>query len=236
MATRNIFPRFTKTWHHASYAAINPKRAELSAKGKVILVTGGGTGIGSGIVKSFAKAGASGIGIIGRTEASLKASQTVLKAMAPAAKVAYAVADQADADATTSAFKALASELGSIDVFVANAAYLPAPASAVAQDKASVNDFWRAFEVNVKGLHNAARAFMEVSSAEPILLHVSAGFVHLPAVPMLAAYTTSKLANDKFIQFLGAENPQLRTVSVHPGKVETEMARTRGVPGQDDSE
>ena len=41
------FTSFTKTWHNKPYASISPSRPELSAKGKNVVVTGGGTGIGA---------------------------------------------------------------------------------------------------------------------------------------------------------------------------------------------
>jgi len=41
-----INPSFTKTYHHEAYPAIDPARPDLSARGKTILITGGGKGIG----------------------------------------------------------------------------------------------------------------------------------------------------------------------------------------------
>ncbi|KAK5174348.1 uncharacterized protein LTR77_001428 [Saxophila tyrrhenica] len=59
-------PSLTKTWHSQSYPSIDPLRPELSAKGKVVAITGGGGAIGAATALAFAKAGASKIAIIGR--------------------------------------------------------------------------------------------------------------------------------------------------------------------------
>lgn len=50
---------FTKTYHNKPYDLISPSRPELSASGKNVVITGGGTGVGKSIALSFAQAGAS---------------------------------------------------------------------------------------------------------------------------------------------------------------------------------
>ncbi|KAL5331348.1 hypothetical protein ACEPPN_000878 [Leptodophora sp. 'Broadleaf-Isolate-01'] len=42
-----LFPSLTSTWHHNTYPSLFPSRPELSAKGKTVIVTRGGTGIGA---------------------------------------------------------------------------------------------------------------------------------------------------------------------------------------------
>lgn len=57
LASSNIvmaFPTYTKTFHNFSYPSISPTRPELSTAGKVILITGGGSGIGPRITHAFA--------------------------------------------------------------------------------------------------------------------------------------------------------------------------------------
>lgn len=123
-----IFPTYTKKWHKKPYPAVSPLRPELSAKGKVVVITGGGTGIGLRIAKAFAQAGASWIGIVGRREHILiSAIQEIAKYSTNGAKIEYAVAYVTKPAEINAAFTALAEKLGRVDVFVSNAGYLSEP-------------------------------------------------------------------------------------------------------------
>jgi hypothetical protein len=70
----------TKNYHNTAYATLDPTRPELSAKGKTVVITGGGTGIGREIAKYFARAGASRIAILGRREQPLLDTKTTIQA------------------------------------------------------------------------------------------------------------------------------------------------------------
>jgi NAD(P)-dependent dehydrogenase (short-subunit alcohol dehydrogenase family) len=44
----------------------------------------------------------------------------------------------------------------------------------------------------------------------------------------MSAYSTSKLASVQLIRFFAAENPDIRSVSYHPGVLKTEMSDKGG--------
>ena len=139
------FPSPFPSWHNDTYATIDPTRSELSAKGKHIIITGGGSGIGPEIARSFAKAGAKDIGIIGRTESTLRETKERLEKEFKDLSVYYAIADVVDGDAVDAAFKTiLAQNGGKIDILVSNAGYLPNPGS---MKESLVSEWWKGYEV-----------------------------------------------------------------------------------------
>jgi NAD(P)-dependent dehydrogenase (short-subunit alcohol dehydrogenase family) len=138
------FPSPTQTWHSKSYSKIDPKRPELSAKGKNIIVTGGGIGIGASIAKSFAEAGASTIGVLGRTESALLTTKESIEAEFKSTKVVVLVADLANEASVNKALNDFKNSVGLIDVLVHNAAYM---SDLVPIKDAEVNEWFKSFEV-----------------------------------------------------------------------------------------
>lgn len=139
------FPSFTKTWHNASYPSIDPSNPSLSAKGKKIIITGGGSGIGVGTVWSFAKANAAAVAILGRTESALKATKDSVEAQFLHTSVLPVVTDIADEDSVRTAAARIKAEFGEWDVLVSNAAHSP---TMTTLDKSKTVDWFRGFEVS----------------------------------------------------------------------------------------
>ena len=107
---------FTPTFRYSTYPSISPSRPELSQKGKSVLVTGGGYGIGPAIAESFAQAGAARIALSGRTESKLKGTAESLGKKYPLTEFVYFVADVTE----TKAVKHMFDSFGAPEILVSH--------------------------------------------------------------------------------------------------------------------
>ncbi|GLI76362.1 hypothetical protein PoHVEF18_004634 [Penicillium ochrochloron] len=211
-------PSLTSTWHNGSYSAISPLRAELSAAGKTIIITGAGSGIGRATAQSFDKAGASKIVLIGRNEATLRETQATLKCDS-----SVHAADVTD----EKALAAVAASTGTWDVMILAAGYISPRASI---RDSSVDDWWQNFETNVKGTMIASKVFLPTANPSRAAVVAFTAVVVFPAAQLvnLSGYITSKLAVIKLMEFLAAENPNVFAAALHPGMIETKIFRGSG--------
>jgi len=107
---------------------------------KTIVITGAGQGIGREVVDAFAQAGASTIHILGRTKETLEETTNTVEKSHPGVNVVVHVADIVDEPAVKQAAK----EVGSWDVIVANAGYIPSPDLI---ENSDADEWWKTFEV-----------------------------------------------------------------------------------------
>ena len=223
------FPSLTATWHNDAYPAISPTQPHLSLAGKTVMVTGGGRGIGNRVAHAVAAAGARFIGITGRTEASLVDVKASITAQSPAAKVLTFTADVLDEPAIGAAFadlKAASTNKQGIDILIHNAGYF-ASLSPIAGAEADKTDYWKSFEINIRGSYITTRAFLStLNPKRPILIAMStAGVCFFPPPPGFSSYGTSMVAKARFFESVAVEHPEIRVHNVHPGSIATEMGQ-----------
>jgi NAD(P)-dependent dehydrogenase (short-subunit alcohol dehydrogenase family) len=223
---------FTPTYHRRSYAAIDPSRPELSAKGKVVLITGGGQGIGKVTARAFAQANAYAIIITGRTQQTLLETKAELEQINSITTVHTYVGDVADTNAVRTIFDSIRQVFGRVDVLISNAGYFPDLAPISKQDP---DDFWKAFEINTKGAFNIVQAFLSVASPNATLINVSTAAVHV-ALPGFHGYSASKVAALSLFEFVQNENDAIRVVNVQPGLILTDMCIKSQLVAEDDGE
>ncbi|KAK3683867.1 hypothetical protein B0T22DRAFT_383581, partial [Podospora appendiculata] len=159
------------------------------------------TGIGQGIAEAFAKSGASNISLLSRREAPLAATKTLLEARYPETKVHVFPVDLTDKDATDRVIGTIVSQVGRIDVLMANAGY--------AHDMKDMmdieaDDWFRSFEVNVKGNFNLLRAFLPHSTPGAAVVETTT-ILTVPAILGFSGYGASKFASHKLFVYLKAD-------------------------------
>ncbi|TVY46137.1 Short chain dehydrogenase [Lachnellula subtilissima] len=214
-------PTYTKIYRTQNYPAIHPTRPELSTAGKVVIITGGGSGIGPKIAHAFATSGATKISILGRTASSLLTTKTSIESQHPGVKVLTFVADISNQAAVIDAFESTKKTFGPVDILVGNAGYMPNPAPLASTD---ITEWMRGLDINVRGNLILYQAFIANSSLNPTLVHVGTAAANLPAMPGgLSAYAVSKLAATKMTDYFAFENPNVRVMIVHPGVPDTSM-------------
>jgi NAD(P)-dependent dehydrogenase (short-subunit alcohol dehydrogenase family) len=237
-----------KASRYEPYAAVSPSNFISEIKGKSVLITGGGSGVGSHIAHAFAEASASAIKIVGRTESRLHQTANDLQTEFPNTKVSYAVID-VDLQESIASLFANQPEHEKYDVLVNNAGYLPNRANFVDADMA---DFWKAFTTNVLGVATLTQLFLQhrrrvrdseslsnnpkndTSSTPGIVISVNSLGAYEIMPPSFAAYAASKLAAARLMELLTQDVPSSEGLffSVHPGAVKTEMYEKSGMDGQ----
>jgi NAD(P)-dependent dehydrogenase (short-subunit alcohol dehydrogenase family) len=184
-------------------------------EGRIALITGAASGIGSAIAQRFAQAGAQ----VAIADLDLQAAEETARAVDGLA-VAIDVADEASVEA---AFDACVGQLGGIDIAVANAGVL-ALSRAVDTD---LRMWQRVLDVNLTGAfltaRGAARRLVAQGRGGRILL-TSSLFGTRGGVEN-AAYSASKFGVVGLAECLAAElAPDAITVNaVCPGQVDTPM-------------
>ena len=239
MADRNnieipAFVSFTKTWHNKPYAAVSPARPELSASGKNVIVSGGGTGIGKAIAIAFAQAGAASVTILGRREDRLKIATAAISAEAKDKKthVLYEICDMTKGTSVKQAFDRIVEKVGEISVLVSNAGALPEPGPLSTTDP---DVFMSGFGSNVLSTFNAVQAFIpRAVDKDATFISINSGIAHIAPMPGMGAYASSKVASGKLVDYIAVENPGLRTFNVQPGVISTEINEGMSMEGQDE--
>jgi len=219
--------KLTHTHHRDTYPSISPTKPSLTQAGKTILITGGGGGIGFEIARSFAKASASRVIIVGRRAGLL--DEALAKLRDEFQSGTEFIAHQADiaSDASiASLWELLHSQNILVHVLVLNAAQMHPVGSILSMAK---NDLMEAFDINVGGNFLMASTFVKQTlrpaGLQLFLINISTGCIHTP-VAMISAYTMSKAAFTGLLGHMADECPvkDVQIVSFHPGILYSEAS------------
>jgi NAD(P)-dependent dehydrogenase (short-subunit alcohol dehydrogenase family) len=214
-------PDGIKTYHTKPYPAIDVTRPELSVKGKVVVITGGGLGLGLAFSHHFAKAGCNRLAITGRRLQVLDEAKKDIEAKNPGIVVLTLQSDVVTAGQVDAAFDKINQEFGKIDVLVNNAGYL-AHYGPLGSGKGGIDEWWKSYEVNVKGGYNVLNAFLKSSNPDATVINLTSAATNV-LVPGQSAYGSSKMAGTRLFEYFQLDHPSYRVVNIAPGVVLTEM-------------
>jgi len=205
-----------------------PEMSDL--KGKVAVVTGASKGIGAGIAKALAEAGASVV--VNYASSKEGADRVVAEINSNGGGKAIAVqGDVAKAADVQRLFKETKKAFGALDVLVNNAGvYQFQPLEA-----ATEQEFHREFNTNVLGLILATQEAVKHFGPEGGSVINIGSVASETTPPMSVVYSATKGAVDAITGVLAKElGPRkIRVNSINPGGVETEGVRTAGIAGSD---
>lgn len=233
-------PSFTKIYHHKSYPSISPSLPELTAKDKVILITGAGTGVGEATAHAFAEAGARVIALCGRRLDPLNKVKNEINSRRLGADVVVFTLDITMDTNVKKVFADFCQQYGPIDILINSAGHISDKGTIA---ESSLENFWTSFEITCKGGFLIAQAFLKhyntAVEADPVLIYMNSLLSHMPAPHVKlapASYASSKMAQGKMIEYVAMENEgKLRAYNIHPGSVVSDMS-TKSVNMAEDPE
>ncbi len=198
-------------------------------KGKVAIVTGASKGIGAGIAKGMAEAGAA---VVVNYASSKEGADRVVSEIT--GKGGKAIAIQGDVSKLADVKRLFAEAkraFGPPDVLVNNAGIFAFdPLEAVTED-----EFHREFNTNVLGpILTIQEALKHFGPEGGSVINISS-VISTSAVPNSVVYSATKGAVDSIARVLGTELAarKIRVNTIAPGGVETEGTHSVGMIGSD---
>ncbi|KAF2241544.1 dehydrogenase with different specificitie [Trematosphaeria pertusa] len=226
---------------HTTFASFNPDSDIPDLSEKVILITGGTAGLGTETILQLAKHNPARIIFTGRNAAAAEAVIQSVKSTPSKTELTFIPCDFTSLDNVRDAGKEILARNTRLDILVCNAGVMALP-------KGLTKD---GYEIQF-GINHIAHALL-IQTVLPLLLQTanepnadvriislsSLGFTlattidfpllkiehDMGALGALKRYGQTKLANLLYAQQLAKRYPQITSVAVHPGVVNTELGR-----------
>ncbi|KAK5208490.1 hypothetical protein LTR99_001010 [Exophiala xenobiotica] len=195
-----------------------------SAKGKTIMITGAGRGIGQAIAVAFAQASAKALVLTALEKSELEETKKIVQSIRPGILVFYSAIDVRDASAVEHFVRDSATWSGGvIDVLCSNAGISP-PLLTIAE--CDHTRWWMGIEVNLKGSYLFSHYVL------PIMQKQGHGHIIITAsraaamvAEKITSYSVSKLAVTRLAECIHEENYNkgIKCFAIHPGGIITRL-------------
>lgn len=224
--------------------SFNPRKSIPSLAGKVILVTGGNTGLGKESILQLARHGPQKIWLGARSaEKATTAINSINNQLTVPTELEHLPLDLNDLNSVKQAAELLQARSSRLDILMLNAGIMATPPAKTAQgfdDQMGVNHVGHFYltQLLLPLLERTAASFgdvrvvsltSEAHNLGPSSLDTILSTPGLTAESPWKRYGASKAANIMFTSELARRYPALTTVSVHPGIILTDLHK----PGQD---
>jgi NAD(P)-dependent dehydrogenase (short-subunit alcohol dehydrogenase family) len=192
-----------------------------NSQGRIAVITGAGTGVGSVVAQKLAGAGHT-VALVGRRAGKIE--QIAHEIRSAGGKASAFKGDISNPDDVRNIFRRITDQLGVAGVLVNNAGVFGQVVPIAASDPA---DWIQTMRINVNGPYLMAREFVSAMVARGWgrIINVSSAAALHPPGGHSSAYQLSKVALNWFTRQLAAElNGTGVTVNaMHPGDLKTEM-------------
>ncbi|XP_022832080.1 uncharacterized protein LOC111360392 [Spodoptera litura] len=192
---------------------------------KVVLVTGGSSGIGAATVEAFAKEGAS-VAFVGRNQAKLKDVES--RCQQYGANVLAIRADVSKDEEAKTVVQQTVDKFGKLDVLVNNAGILR---FASVLEPTLIQTYDETMNTNLRPVVLiTSLAIPHLVATKGSIVNVSSILSTIVRIPGIMPYSMSKAAMDHFTKFAALELAPsgVRVNSVNPGPVLTDIASGSG--------
>ncbi len=210
---------------------INQKISVMDFKNKKVLITGGNSGIGKGIVKELIDRGVKDFAVIGRKKESLEKLRTEFMN-------ANFISIQGDVSKTEDldrALETLNKEWGQLDILINNAGVV----SAGKLQDISDEDVISQININITGLILLTKKALPLllKSNEGAIINVSSGLGYV-AMPFYSVYAATKAAVRHFSEAMRRElaDHPIHVMTVYPTATDTNMMKNADVNNMDSPE
>ncbi|KAH6719648.1 retinol dehydrogenase [Leptodontidium sp. MPI-SDFR-AT-0119] len=223
--------------------SLSPNKDIPDLSGKVILVTGANAGLGKQTILELSKHNPAHIFLTARTESKTRAAtEDIRKAVPSTAPFTYLNLDLTSFDSIKKAVREFHAQSQQLHILINNAGIMGSPAGTTKDGNEiqfGTNHVGHALlaKLLLPTINRTAAAttplqdirIITIASSEEARSPATNTYefdklkTNMASTPTLVRYGISKIANIQYAQALSRRHPDIRSISIHPGMVDTNL-------------